>query len=54
MATNMTVLEKVEKMWDPITVRRYQGWTPSAGNIITVDCAIRAAKRRATKAQHQT
>ena len=54
MATNMTVLVKVEKIWDPITVRRYQVWTPSVGKIITVACAITAASSLPMKPQHHT
>ena len=51
IATNMTVLVKVLKMCDAITTSRYDVSTPFAGNIMTVNWAITAAMRRATKAQ---
>lgn len=54
MATNMTVLVKVEKICEAITVSRYQGCTPSAGKTMTTSWAIQAATRRPMKAQHQT
>ena len=54
MATNMTVLVKVEKMCEAMTVSRYQGCTPSAGKIMTTSWARQAATRRPMKAQHQT
>ncbi len=54
MATNITVLVKVEKMCEAITVNKYQGCMPSAGKIMTTNCARQAATRRPMKAQHQT
>jgi len=53
MATNMTVLVKVEKMCSAITVKRYHVCTPSFGNIMTTACAVTAAISLPMKAQHQ-
>ena len=48
--TNITVLVKVEKMCEQMTVRRYHDCTPLLGNIMTTDWEISAATRRPTKA----
>src|SRR5690606_36377885 len=54
-ATNITVLVNVEKTCSQITTMRYHvPTTPSLGKIITVNCAMTAARRRPRNAQSQS